>query len=81
MLVQAGGDRMTMCQRRVQRRKETCTRHLSRPYPLSPTEAAGCGEMPEAAPGISLRSPANQEDFLSQVCKLLVWYLKETALP
>lgn len=31
--------------------------------------------------GISLRSPANQEDFLSQVCKLLVWDLKEMALP
>lgn len=44
-------------------------------------QSVGCGEMPGAMSGISLRPPANQEDFLGQVWKLLVWDLKEMALP
>lgn len=43
-------------------------------------QPVGHGEMPGSTSGISLRSPANQEDFLSQVYKLLVWDLKEMAL-
>lgn len=43
-------------------------------------QSVGHGEMPGSTSGISLRSPANQEGFLSQVYKLLVWDLKEMAL-
>lgn len=39
-------------------------------------QSVGLGETPGATSGISLRSPANQEEFQSQVCKLLVWDLK-----
>lgn len=61
----------------AQRHKETCTltpvSHPESSFQTLPSEphcqSAGRGEMPGDASGISLRSPANQEDFLSQGCK------------
>lgn len=58
-------------------------RAVSRPHPLTPPPPTASQSLWRNARGyvrLSLRSLANHEDFLSQVCKLLVWDLKETAL-
>lgn len=84
MLAQAGPETGWHCSSSEQRHKETCAltpvghlRAVSRPCPLRPS-ARRLWRNATARPGISLTSPAN---FLSLVCRLLLWDLVETALP